>query len=148
MADNVGYTPGTGATVAADEIAGVLHQRVKLGIGDDGVAVDVSATNPMPITAVTPLDVDITGIDPSVTLTVHDEENYLQLSRIINALSAPQGYDRSVQRQRVTALVESGTVTTVGTVTSLSTIDSIQGRIQIYGANLSAWRDCVRSLIS
>ena len=148
MADNVGYTPGTGATVAADEIAGVLHQRVKLGIGDDGVAVDVSATNPLPITAVTPLDVEITGIDPSVTLTVHDEENHLQLSRIINALSAPQGYDRSLQRQRVTALVESGTVTTVGTVTSLSTIDSIQGRIQIYGANLSAWHDVVRSRIS
>jgi hypothetical protein len=148
MADNVGYTPGTGATVAADEIAGVLHQRVKLGIGDDGVAVDVSATNPLPITAVTPLDVEITGIDPSVTLTVHDEENHLQLSRIINALSAPQGYDRSLQRQRVTALVESGTVTTVGTVTSLSTIDSIQGRIQIYGANLSAWHAVVRSRIS
>jgi hypothetical protein len=148
MADNVGYTPGTGATVAADEIAGVLHQRVKLGIGDDGVAVDVSATNPLPITAVTPLDVEITGIDPSVTLTVHDEENHLQLSRVINALSAPQGYDRSLQRQRVTALVESGTVTTVGTVTSLSTIDSIQGRIQIYGANLSAWHAVVRSRIS
>jgi hypothetical protein len=151
MADNVGYTPGTGATVAADEIAGVLHQRVKLGIGDDGVAVDVSATNPLPITAVTPLDVDITGIDPSVTLTVHDEENHLQLSRIINALSAPAGYDRSLQRQRVTATLESGTVTqvtTVGTVTSLSTIDSIQGRIQIYGANLSAWHDVVRSRIS
>ena len=52
MADNVGYTPGTGALVAADEIGGVLHQRVKLGIGDDGVAVDVSADNPMPVNAV------------------------------------------------------------------------------------------------
>jgi hypothetical protein len=50
MADNVGYTPGTGATVAADEIGGVLHQRIKLGIGDDGVAVDVSESNPMPVT--------------------------------------------------------------------------------------------------
>jgi hypothetical protein len=50
MADNVGYTPGSGATVAADEIGGVLHQRIKLGIGDDGTAVDVSATNPLPIT--------------------------------------------------------------------------------------------------
>jgi hypothetical protein len=50
MADNVGYTPGTGATVAADEIGGVLHQRIKLGIGDDGTAVDVSATNPLPVT--------------------------------------------------------------------------------------------------
>jgi hypothetical protein len=45
MADNVGYTPGTGATVAADEIAGVLHQRVKIGVGGDGVAVDVSQEN-------------------------------------------------------------------------------------------------------
>jgi len=52
MADNVGYTPGSGATVAADEIGGVLHQRVKLGIGDDGTAVDVSEANPMPINAV------------------------------------------------------------------------------------------------
>lgn len=51
MADNVGYTPGVGATVAADEISGVLHQRVKIGIGADGSATDVSAANPMPITA-------------------------------------------------------------------------------------------------
>jgi hypothetical protein len=57
VADNIGYTPGTGATVAADEIGGVLHQRIKLGIGADGVAVDVSAANPMPITASTPLAV-------------------------------------------------------------------------------------------
>lgn len=51
MADNVGYTPGTGATVAADEIGGVLHQRVKIGVGTDGVAVDVSEENPMPMEA-------------------------------------------------------------------------------------------------
>ena len=51
MADNVGYTPGPGATVAADEIAGVLHQRVKIGVGGDGVAVDVSQENPMPVVA-------------------------------------------------------------------------------------------------
>jgi len=51
MADNVGYTPGTGATVAADDIAGVLHQRVKIGVGEDGVAVDVSDANPMPVSA-------------------------------------------------------------------------------------------------
>jgi hypothetical protein len=51
MADNVGYTPGTGATVAADDISGVLHQRVKIGVGGDGVAVDVSSSNPMPISA-------------------------------------------------------------------------------------------------
>lgn len=53
MADNVGYTPGTGATVAADEIGGVLHQRVKIGVGVDGTAVDVSSSNPMPIVGTT-----------------------------------------------------------------------------------------------
>jgi hypothetical protein len=51
MPDNVGYTPGSGATVAADEIGGVLHQRVKIGVGADGTAVDVSDANPLPVTA-------------------------------------------------------------------------------------------------
>jgi hypothetical protein len=51
MADNVGYTPGAGAIVAADDIAGVLHQRVKIGVGADGAAVDVSSANPMPVNA-------------------------------------------------------------------------------------------------
>jgi hypothetical protein len=49
MADNVGYTPGSGAVVAADDIGGVLHQRIKVGIGADGTAVDVSEANPMPV---------------------------------------------------------------------------------------------------
>ncbi len=40
MADNVGYTPGVGSTVAADEIGGVLHQRVKISVGADGSAAD------------------------------------------------------------------------------------------------------------
>lgn len=59
MSDNIGYTPGTGAIVAADNIAGVLHQRVKLGVGGDGVAVDVSTANPLPITA--PGGIAVTG---------------------------------------------------------------------------------------
>ncbi len=51
MADNIGYTPGAGATVAADEIAGVLYQRVKLNTGADGTAADVSPANPLPTTS-------------------------------------------------------------------------------------------------
>lgn len=50
MADNVGYTPGTGASVAADEIGGNLFQRIKLTLGADGVNDgDVSAANPVPV---------------------------------------------------------------------------------------------------
>jgi hypothetical protein len=40
VADNIAVTPGTGATVAADDIGGVLHQRVKLSLGADGSAAD------------------------------------------------------------------------------------------------------------
>ncbi len=62
MADNVGYTPGTGATVAADDIAGILHQRVKLSLGADGSAVDAEgdATNGM--------KVDVTRVSGVVTI--------------------------------------------------------------------------------
>jgi hypothetical protein len=136
VADNVGYTPGSGATVAADEIGGVLFQRVKPVHGADGTATDTSSDNPLP---------------------VHDEEQHLQLTRVVAALSAPQGYDRSTQRQRVTAVVESGTVTTVSTVTTVTTVTGVtniaglggdQPQLLTRGSNLSAWFDCVRSRIS
>jgi hypothetical protein len=50
MADNVGYTPGTGANIAADDIGGVLYQRMKLTLGTDNTnGGDVSTSNPMPV---------------------------------------------------------------------------------------------------
>lgn len=50
MPDNVAYTPGQGATVAADDIAGILYQRAKIVLGADGVNDgDVSSANPMPV---------------------------------------------------------------------------------------------------
>ena len=147
MADNVGYTPGTGATVAADEIGGILHQRVKLGIGDDGVAVDVSETNPMPV--------ELVGVSESAPLPVTDDAIAQLLGMLLQYQDSPRGYDKSLQRQRGTVLVETlptlaavTTVTTVTTVTNLSTIDTLQGRIQVYGQNLAAWHSVVRSRIS
>jgi hypothetical protein len=50
MADNVAITPGSGATVAADDIgSGVLAQRVKPVWGVDGVGNDISAAFGLPI---------------------------------------------------------------------------------------------------
>lgn len=50
MADNINVTPGTGSIIAADDVGGVLHQRVKVVIGADGVTNgDVSSSNPMPV---------------------------------------------------------------------------------------------------
>lgn len=40
MADNVSITAGAGTTIAADDIGGVQHQRVKLSLGADGAATD------------------------------------------------------------------------------------------------------------
>ena len=134
MADNVGYTPGTGATVAADEIAGVLHQRVKIGVGGDGVAVDVSEENPMPVT---------------------DTNSGNMLLRILQMLMAPLGYDKSLGRQRGTVVVETlptlATVNTVTTVTTLANIAAVGGysaQMQIFDTNRTSWAQCDRSRIS
>jgi len=143
MTDNVGYTPGAGATIAADDIDGVLYQRVKLSVGEDGVAQDVSELQPLPVNIIA---------DESMTTSL-----------LLQYLDSPRGYDKSLQRQRVTAAIESGTVTTVSTVTTVTTVTTvssvssvanvagiggIQAQLQVYGINLSAWHACVRSRIT
>lgn len=49
-ADNVVLNSGSGgATLAADDIAGIHHQRVKIEHGADGSATDVSTASPLPV---------------------------------------------------------------------------------------------------
>ena len=48
MADDV-TLPGTGDVVAADEISGKKHQRVKIQHGAEGSATDVSSASPLPV---------------------------------------------------------------------------------------------------
>ncbi len=136
MADNVGYTPGTGATVAADEIGGVLYQRVKLTAGGDGTATDVSAAAPLPTS---------------------DANSGSLLTRILQMLMAPLGYDKSIQRQRGTVIVESGTISTVTAVTAVTTVtnvtnllnvDGYNARMQVLDQNRTAWALCVRARIT
>lgn len=53
MADNVAITPGSGDTVAADDIGGAKYQRVKVVIGADGTNDgDISSANPLPTSLV------------------------------------------------------------------------------------------------
>lgn len=74
--------------------------------------------------------------------------------RIISLLKSPAAFDRSLNRTRVTAAVESGTITTVTTVTTinnmanLSLIDGHQGRTLMLAANRQSWALNVRSRIS
>ena len=59
--------------------------------------------------------------------------------------------DKSINRERQTAIIESGTVTTVSTVTTVANqtlMDTYQGKIGLLGQNLAAWQSCCRSRIS
>jgi hypothetical protein len=49
MADNINITPSGSSPIAADDIASVWHQRVKVEYGADGSATDVAATTPLPV---------------------------------------------------------------------------------------------------
>lgn len=49
MADNVSITSGSGTSIAADDISSVFYQRVKLSVGADGSATDVSSAAPLPV---------------------------------------------------------------------------------------------------
>lgn len=83
MADNVAVTPGSGATLAADDIGGVLYGRTKIVIGDDGVnGGDVSASNPMPVTgALTDTQLRATAVPVSGT--------FWQATQPVSAASLP-----------------------------------------------------------
>jgi hypothetical protein len=70
MADNMPVTPGSGATVAADDIGGVLYQRVKIGVGADGSATDVSSAAPMPVNVISAIPAGTNNIGDVDVLTL------------------------------------------------------------------------------
>jgi hypothetical protein len=167
MSDSVGYTPGVGAEIAVDEIAGIKHQRVKMQFGADGVATDVSAANPMPVTA--PGGIAVTGAltdaelraaavpvsGPltdgqlrAVELIVSDTRAAALLFQLVRLLMSPPGFDRSLNRARGTVLVESGTVSAVSALTDQTNIGGRPAQMLINQTNLSAWADCVRARIT
>ena len=138
MADNIGYTPGTGATVAADEIGGVLYQRMKIGIGADGTATDLSTANPMPITAPNALGVSATGelveaienlrmaiqsLTRSVGQVLPDTANRMRVNVETGSLNVGS----------ITTLPTLTTVTTVGTLSNQTLIGAIAAQEQVNG---------------
>lgn len=130
MADNT-TLPGTGDVIASDDIGGVKYQRVKLTHGEDGEALDASVNNPVPVQ-----DSDGNGI----------------LGRILQMLLSPLGYDKSLQRQRGTVVVESlptlATVTTVATVTNQTNIGGFNADVPVRAQVNAAWALNVRARIT
>lgn len=96
MADNVAITAGSGTTIAADDIGGVLHQRVKLSQGADGVGVDVSSAAPLNVTLAntgangTPIVVDLgSNNDVTVTGSVAVTGTFYQATQPVSVASLP-----------------------------------------------------------
>jgi hypothetical protein len=117
MADNVGYTPGSGATVAADEIGGVLFQRVKVAHGADGSAVDTSAANPLPV------DVNGEAIEAIEALRMAVQA----LTRTVGMMQPDTAARMRVAIDAISSGLTLATITTVGTVTTLTNQTQIGG---------------------
>jgi hypothetical protein len=117
MPDNVGYTPGSGATIAADEIGGALYQRVKPVVGADGVATDVSEANPMPVGA--------------QALTVLQ-----RIAALLKPLGQPTGGGSNRLSLDVNAVASLPTLGTVSTVTTVTTVSNVSASTLTNVANL------------
>ena len=121
MADNVGYTPGSGATIAADDIGGILFQRVKPTWGSDGVANDVNETTPLPVTATQEL---MQAIE-AMRMAIHALTRTIGLAQV-NPLTGRMLVDPSGVTSPVTAN-QSGT----WNITNLATIGGVAANSQV-----------------
>ncbi|MCA6350697.1 MAG: hypothetical protein IM621_04105, partial [Phenylobacterium sp.] len=135
MPDNFSITGGkvtTREVTYSGETAAL--QTVSLatvsGIDDGKVATDLSFDNPLPVA---------------------DYRTRDTLLGVLSLLQSPMGFDRNQGRGRVTALLESGTLTTVQTVNTVTTVSTvttvnaltalanITGLIGNYQANQLTW---------
>lgn len=110
MPDYVGYTPGTGAKVAADEITVgtdlLLYQRVKLTEGPDNTANDISTTNPMPTSVPGAVSATILSLTTAATGTNYTafSSQVCQSLDIVNTSSVAIEYRRGATGSSMTIL--------------------------------------------
>lgn len=111
MADNSLRTPGTGETIASDDIAGVKWQRVKIGLGPDGTADDMlgntvvnalaSAARTATTASATQTNYNARGIHVMLTVTVASGTGGLQV--YINGLLNAVPYNLTAAPTAITA---------------------------------------------
>jgi len=125
MADNVGYTPGSGAKVAARDVTysgeAALAQSVGLvtfsGEDDAKVATDVSTDNGFPVQAVGEL-IEVLQATRSLLQS---------LSRSIGLVMPDTANRMRVAIGAIDASLTLATITTVGTVTTMSNQTNVGG---------------------
>lgn len=132
MADNTTYTPGSGATIAADEIGGALHQRVKVSVGADGAAADwegavTVSSSALPTGAATSAKQDtgntsLASIDGKVTACNTG-------AVVVSSSSLPTGAATSAKQDTIIGHVD-------GIEGLLTTIDADTGNIATSAASI------------
>lgn len=150
MADNMDVSPGSGKTIRADEIGGVLYQIVKPAFGVDGSATLVSTSDPLPvsdaggsITVDGPLtdtqlrasSVPVTTTPASVTIT---DVTGTAASSGDNTIIAAPGSGQRLRLHKVQIQLEAATATTVLIKSGSTTFDRLycaaagDGKIDVY----------------
>ena len=125
MPDNVGYTPGVGATIAADDIGGILYQKVKMIHGADGIAHETADGNPLPVTAKQEL---MEAIE-AMRMAIHALTRTIGLAQV-NPLTGRMLVDPSGVTSPVSGTVsanQSGT----WNITNLATIGGVAANSQV-----------------
>ena len=104
MADNLGYTPGSGANVATEEVGGIHHQKVLMEHGGaDGVTpTAVSELDPLPV-----------------------RNQGLEILRRIASLLKPLQQLTGGGSNRLSVDVNSGSVAVTGTLTTVTTVTTV-----------------------
>jgi hypothetical protein len=122
MADNLPYTPGSGATVASDEVGGAHYQRIKLVKGPDGVVDgDISDENPLPVMGVGELVESLEAIRTALAVLVRNTgSSYPDLSGRLR-----------VAVESISATLAN--VTTVATVTTVTTVSTVTNQTNVGG---------------
>lgn len=122
MADNLAYTPGSGATVASDEVGGAHYQRVKIVTGADGVVEgDVAEANPMPVMGVGEIVESLQAIRTALDVLARNTgSSYPDLSGRLR-----------VAVESISATLAN--VTTVATVTTVTTVSTVSNQTNVGG---------------
>ena len=155
MSDHI-TLPGTNEKVSTDLLPdGSKAQQVKILLGADGVNGGVvTPANPLPVSGpVTDAQLRASAVPVSGPVTdaqlrdsplqVSDEDVAHLLVRVLNLLGAPVNYDPSLNRERVTAIVESGTVTTVGALTDMTNFGAARSPTELQNNQaIAAWAAC------
>jgi hypothetical protein len=126
MADNFNFSPGTGATGAADDIDGVMYPRVKLVLGannsNDG---DVASGNPMPVTGTITAVTAITNALPAGTNAIGklSANSGVDIGDVdVTSCALPTGASTAANQSTIIGHID-------GVETLLGTIDADTGNI-------------------